>query len=185
MGVVYICDRMPDAYYSFWLIPQEPDLDNFQAIINSLAERFGTVPFSPHVTLYSGPFPAAVTIEQVCATLAAIAPIALEVVKFSYESRFSRTLYVQLTQALPFTQLVSRLVDSIPGAQMPVLDPHISLLYHNLDIATKHSVIGSISLPRSTIRFNQVQVIATPKNFETQDHVASLRCVHSQWLTSS
>ena len=175
---------MPALHYSFWLVPEESDLKYFQSIINGLAERFDTVPFSPHVTLYSGLLPATVTVPQVCETLAAIAPIELEIAQLSYEARFSKTLYVQLRQTSPFTQLVTRLVDEIPQAQMPMLDPHISLLYHNsLDIATKQALISSITLPQSTIWFNQIQVINAPKNFETQEHVASLRCVHSQRLT--
>ena len=176
---------MPASHYSFWLVPQESDLKYFQAIINRLAERFDTVPFSPHVTLYSGPLPTTIPVSQVCGTLAAISPIELEIAQLSYEARFSKTLYVQLHQTSLFTQLVMRLVHGIPQAQMPMLDPHISLLYHNsLDMATKQALIPSIPLPESTIWFNQIQVIATPKNFETQEHVASLRCVHSQRLTS-
>ncbi len=176
---------MTASYYSFWLVPQEPDLAYFQGIINTLAERFGTVSFCPHVTLYSGVLTSSVDVEQVCAALSSMELMELEVVNLNYEARFSKTLYVQLHPAPSLAELVNRLVVAIPNAQPPVLDPHLSLLYHSLDEATKQTLTESITLPHPTIQFNQVQVIAAPQRFETQDHVASLRCVHSQLLNLS
>ncbi len=173
---------MAASYYSFWLVPQEPDLTFFQHIINTLAERFSTVSFCPHVTLYSGPLPATVDVKQVCASLSLTESMGLEVIHLSHEVRFSKTLHVQLRQTPSLSQLVNRLVAAIPKAQLPVLDPHLSLLYHHMDTGTRQTLAESITLPRSTIQFNQVQAIAAPENFETQAHVASLRCVHSQLL---
>lgn len=175
---------MATSYYSVWLVPQAPDLTYFQGLINTLAERFGTVPFCPHVTLYSGLLPPAVDVNQMCAALAAAGPIELEAIGLRHESRFSKTLYVQLNQTAALTRLVNCLVHAIPKAQQPELDPHLSLLYHSLEAVTKQTLIDTITLPRATIQFNQLQVIAAPQNFETQEHVANLRCVHSQLLTT-
>ena len=172
---------MSASYYSFWLVPQEPDLTYFQGVIDRLAKRFGTVPFTPHVTLYSGPLP---EITSTLAKLPSGASIELEVDTIQWESRFSKTLYVQLTPSSPLVQLVTHLITVIPDAQEPVLDPHLSLLYHHLEPGTQQATAEAISLPRATIRFDQVQVIAAPSRFETQAHVAGLRCVHSQLLTT-
>lgn len=174
---------MSVPYYSLWLVPQEPDLAYFQAIINRLAKRFDTLPFCPHVTLYSGPLPPAIDLQQVCAALPA-KPLVLEVQRLSHAPRFAKTLYVQLGQSPTLTQWVRHLVAAIPQAQDPVLDPHISLLYHRLDAAAKQTLMETISLPRPTITFNQVQVIAAPQNFETQKHVSQLHCVHRQFLVT-
>ncbi|MEM9979294.1 MAG: hypothetical protein AAF808_16820, partial [Cyanobacteria bacterium P01_D01_bin.2] len=82
-------------------------------------------------------------------------------------------------------ELVERLVATfLPKGQPPSLDPHLSLLYHWLEPATQHRLSDTLVLPGSAIRFNQIQVIAAPENFETQAHVASLRCVHRQLLTT-
>lgn len=175
---------MATSYYSFWLVPQEPDLAYFQSIINTLAARFNTVPFCPHVTLYSGPLPVSTSVEQVCAELSVAEPMVLNVDRLSHESRFSKTLYVQLNQSPLLVQLVNRLVEAIPDGQLPLIDPHLSLLYHPLDAADKQALMETIVLPRSSIRFDQIQVISTPENFETQNHVASLRCVSSQLLSA-
>ena len=174
---------MSAYYYSFWLVPQEPDLANFQGIINTLAERFGTVPFCPHVTLYSGELPPSIEVgswlEKV---LQPVGPMELAIANLTYEYRFSKTLFVQLNQTPLLVQLVNRLVSAIPNAQLPPLDPHLSLLYHSLDNAIKQDLAEKITLPRPSIWFDQVQAIAAPYTFETQDHVASLRCIHSQLL---
>ncbi|MEM6254593.1 MAG: 2'-5' RNA ligase family protein [Cyanobacteria bacterium P01_D01_bin.156] len=175
---------MVDSHYFFWLVPQSPDLEDFQGIINSLAKRFNTVPFSPHVTLYSGWVPSEVDLRSVLAELAAMPALELDILGLCHTDRFAQTLYVHLQQSPILSQLVRRLVKAIPKAQLPALDPHVSLLYHSLDTATKQQLIGTISLSRPTIRFNQVQAIAAPQNFETQAHVSSLRRVHSQFLTT-
>jgi hypothetical protein len=175
---------MAASYYSFWLVPQEPDLTYLQGIINTLAKRFDTVSFCLHVTLYSGLLPSSVDVKHVCTALSSTESMELEVIGLNHEARFSKTLYVQLNQTALLADLVNRLVAAIPSAQSPTLDPHLSLLYHDLDAATQQTLTASITLPQPTIRFNQIQVIAAPQNFETQVHVASLRCVHSQLLTT-
>lgn len=174
---------MSPSYYSFWLVPQEPDLKYFQDLINTLAKRFNTVPFCPHVTLYSGPFPATVDVRQVCAALP-MSTIELEIVNLAYEARFSKTLYVQLQLLPTITQLVNCLIATIPNARPSVLAPHISLLYHRLEVVAQQELAATITLPRPMVRFNQIQAIAAPENFETQEHVASLRCVHRQLMTT-
>ena len=176
---------MSAIYYSFWLVPQEPDLAYFQDLINTLAKQFGTVSFSPHVTLYSGFLPSSLSVETVLASLSSSTPMELEVVNLNHESRFSKTLYVQLKQAFWLAQLVNDLVSAMPNVPPPQLDPHLSLLYHRLEAVTKQNLIETIVLPRTTMRFNQIQAIAAPENFETQAHVMSLRCVHSQLLTTT
>lgn len=158
-------------------------MEYFQTIINSLSERFSTIPFCPHVTLYSGLLPPIVDIKQVCATLP-LQSMELDVVGLSQASRFSKTLYVQLSLSDALRHLVGRLVAAIPDAQQTDLDPHLSLLYHSLDDATKQTLMETITLPQSTIQFNQVQVISAPQNFETQEHVSRLRHVYSQFLAT-
>lgn len=174
---------MLTPFYSFWLVPQEPDLSYFQTLISSLAKRFGTISFCPHVTLYSGFVPANLDIQQVCSELASYHhPVKLEVDHLAHNPRFSKTLYVQLRSSSGLTQLVHQLGASISKPLPPTLEPHVSLLYHRLDTAIKETLITSITLPRPIIRFNQLQVIAAPQNFETQEHVSKLHHVHSQFL---
>ncbi|MEO0350540.1 MAG: hypothetical protein AAF282_10895 [Cyanobacteria bacterium P01_A01_bin.15] len=167
---------MTVSHYSFWLIPQEPELSTYQGLINQLADRFGTVPFCPHVTLYSGP-------AEVGTALPSVPPIVLDVVKPAHTAHFAKTLYIQLALSSALEQLVERLVAFLPKVQPPPLDPHLSLLYHRLEPAAQVQLSDTLVLPSSVIRFNQIQVIAAPKNFETQAHVASLRCVRRQLLT--
>lgn len=175
---------MAIPFYSVWLIPQEPDLSYFTALINSLANRFSTVSFCPHVTLYSGFIPASLDVRQVCSDLASYHPVELDVVSLTHETRFSKTLYIQLQSSPSLTELVHQLVAGIENARTPILDPHVSLLYHHLDTDIKETLVKDITLPRPTIRFNQLQVIAAPQNFETQEHVSKLRHVHSQFLNT-
>ena len=176
---------MAAPHYSVWLVPQEPDLTYFQGVINTLSSRFGTAPFCPHVTLYSGPIGAAENVQHMCAALAPAEPLELKTVGLAYGTQFSKTLYVQLQPSPALLQLVKQLVVAIPNASQPDLDPHISLLYHRLDATAKQALVDTIVLPRPAVQFNQIQVIAAPENFETQEHVISLRCVHRQVLKQS
>ncbi|MEM9484412.1 MAG: 2'-5' RNA ligase family protein [Cyanobacteria bacterium P01_F01_bin.116] len=175
---------MATSFYSVWLVPQEPDLSYFQTLINDLANRFSTVSFCPHVTLYSGYIPALLDIQRVYSALASHPPVELEIMHLSYETRFSKTLYVQLRTSPGLSQLVHQLVAHIADAQPPIVDPHVSLLYHHLEADIKETLIRDMAMPRPNIRFNQLQVIAAPQNFETQEHVSKLRHVHSQFLNT-
>lgn len=175
---------MVDSYYSFWLIPKAPDLDDFQDIINALAARFNTVSFCPHVTLYSGPVSSTFDVQAVLVELSSTRSLELEISGVHYESHFAKTLYIQLKQSPVLSKLIHRLVEAIPQAQIPALDPHVSLLYNDLDDATQQALTQKILLSRPTIQFDQIQVIAASQTFETQEHVSSLRCVYSQLLTT-
>ena len=176
---------MSASYYSFWLIPQEPDLAYFQGIINTLAERFGTVSFCPHVTLYSGTVPPSVNVGGLLETaLQSVEPVELAIATLKHESQFSKTFFVQLAQTSPFAQLVNRLVSAIPEAQLPCLDPHLSLLYHHLNDTVKQDLADTMTFPRPSIWFDHVQAIAAPSTFETQEHVARLRWVHTHRLAA-
>lgn len=178
--------RSHAPYYSFWLVPQEPDFTYLQTLITTLANRFGTVSFCPHVTLYSGPLPSPLAATQVCDALRAT-PLELAVVSLGHTSHFTKTLYVQLRPSPELSHLVSSLVAAIPNAEQPPqpnLDPHVSLLYHTLESSTQQRVTDHITLPRPTLRFDQVQVISAPQNFATQAHVSQLRHVHSHFLTT-
>ena len=108
----------------------------------------------------------------------------LEVMGLCHTDGFAKTLYVQLRPTPELEHMVALLVAASNGAARAHLDPHVSLLYHSLDSATKQSLIDRIALPRPTLRFNQVHAIAAPQNFATQAHVSQLRPVHSRFLTT-
>ena len=171
--------------YSFWLVPQEPDLAYLQGLINTLAERFGTVPFCPHVTLYSGELLPSIEVRHLLETVVQpVRPIELSIATLNYEPKFSKTFFIQVNQTPELVQLINRLISAIPDAQWPSLDPHLSLLYHSLDVETKHDLAENMTFLRPSIWFDQVQAIAAPSTFETQEHVARLRCVHTHHLTA-
>ena len=175
---------MTAQHYSFWLVPQEPDLTYYQDLISRLSDRYGTVSFCPHVTLSSGFLPVSVDPVEVCEVFSPVKSVELEVGALGYKSSFSRTLYVHFKSSSQLIDMLDRLLATIPGAMETTLHPHLSLLYHNLDEQSRRTLAESLSLPRASVRFNQVQVVAAPESFETQAHVASLRRVHSRFLSA-
>jgi hypothetical protein len=113
--------------YAVWLMPCAAQRDALRQTIDSLAARFGTPPFVPHVTLCSGVWngPEAELIRRVD-RLSAGLPIELSVEKIDWTDHWSTFFFLQLRCE---TDLFERAADSIKGSHGPDIGPHVSLLY--------------------------------------------------------
>jgi putative hydrolase of the HAD superfamily len=170
---------------SFWLVPEEGDRQTFQTLINALAHRYDTVPFLPHVTLYSGPCSVLPTLDALLdQAIQGISPFELEIAGLRYSRRFSKTLFVQLRPTDTLHRLATRLRQTLPHPTGYDFDPHLSLIYQVLDEATQQTLVETIALPKATIGFDEVQAVATPESFETLSDIKSLRRLYTKSLHS-
>lgn len=171
------------AYVSFWLVPAEADCALLQPLINSLTQAHGAEPFLPHVTLYSGPAAGALSIEALLAeAVQGLSPLDLEITAVRHSAVFTKTVFLQLKNMPPLSELANRIRQGVPNPVAYSFDPHVSLIYQYLDEAVRSHLVATVSLPRPTLKFNQVQAILSPDTFETQADVKSLRCLCRQFF---
>lgn len=174
------------AHVSFWLVPAEGDCALLQSMIGSLTQAHGAAPFLPHVTLYSGPSPDGISIEALLAEATqGLPPLELKIEDIRHSGVFTKTVFIQLANISPLTQLANRIREGVPNPSEYSFDPHVSLIYQYLDEATREQIAASISIPQTTLKFDQVQAIGSLDTFETQEDVRTLRCLCRQFLMST
>lgn len=175
---------MPNIRYSFWLSPNSHALAHIQRIISNLATRQNTVSFAPHLTLFSGKVSSSIDVPSLLGNFAETPAVSLDISCISHSNEFKKTLYLEMKRTDQLSTLVQRLVDYIPDAITPDIDPHVSLLYQHLPVDVRQCLSDTIDMKFSSIRFDKIHVVETPDNFDSQVHVAQLRCVYSQNLAS-
>jgi 2'-5' RNA ligase len=111
-------------------VPSRADELALQVIIDELAQRFGTPPFKPHMTLCSGRW--AISVEQLNACAQAIArestALDLDTIGLNYTDRFFQFFYLVL-QAEKIDPLAKAAKQHLPDSRLPQPFPHLSLIY--------------------------------------------------------
>lgn len=152
---------------AFWLIPTEQAF--YQSLIHDLAQRYDAPIFQPHVTLYSGNFERTKILEFLRTPI----DITLEVDLIQYSDQFTKTLFIQLVSNPQLEQL-SELIQTYFGSPYS-LDPHLSLIYANLDEAGKRSLSEEIQLHDRFIRFDRLTAIEVSRKPQTREDVEAWR----------
>lgn len=147
--------------YSLFLSPCAADRTLLDATIRQLAGRCGALPFEPHVTVLSGSHDDADAVrEAVAAAVRGIAPFSLPVAGIGFSTEYFKSLFIEFARDEPIHALHDRLVAKLGNHSEYRLRPHLSLLYQDLPLAEKESLAGSIHLPRESVRFDAVKVVA-------------------------
>src|SRR5437660_4090258 len=114
---------------TYWLCPAEPARSYLAALIQTLAEKFETPVFEPHVTVYvadaRGKHPS-VILHQV---LNGRCPCRLSVRALDYSDEFTKTLFVQFDPDRELSRLSTDLRRASTVQNDYQLNPHLSLIY--------------------------------------------------------
>ena len=147
------------AFCMSWLVPAPgPERDRLAAVITDLAAGYGGPVFAPHVTL-AGVTPAVpdVVAGVLAEVTAGVAPFDVTLTEVGYEPVFFRALYLRAEPSARLTALRE-------GAQRalrlePAPDPHLSLLYADLDEERKPAIAAGLELVLPmTIRVGAAEV---------------------------
>ena len=127
-----------------WLVPAPgPERDRLARAVASLAAGYGGPVFAPHVTL-AGVIPAVP--DAVAGTLAevtaGVAPFEVTLTAAGWEPVFFRSLYLR---AEPSARLVALREAARQALRLePAPDPHLSLLYADLDEERKPAIAAGL-----------------------------------------
>jgi hypothetical protein len=148
---------------SLWLMPDGTSAERLSALVSSLAARFGTPVFGPHVTLLHG----LAADEQTVVGLAArvsehLAGETVSLGPIEGRSEFFRCLYLRVEPAASLRAAHAHAAAAFQVSPDPEYLPHLSLVYGHLDTAEKGDVAAAVvSEVPSTIRLEAIEVWRT------------------------
>jgi hypothetical protein len=170
---------------SFWLLPAEADRVFYQETIHVLAQAYDAPVFTPHVTIYSGTCtPDADPEDMIAQATQGVQGFSLHIDQILYTEEFTKTVFVQL---LPSPRL-SRIAESLSRRDARpsgyVLNPHVSLIYKQMNEKEKQHIAATIRLPATTIFFDEVSAVATPSRTQTREDVESWNVICRKKLSA-
>ena len=155
---------------AYWLIPEEPVCASLSAQINELASRYSSVPFSPHVTIYSCYRSSQQPDTAVARKIARqTAPLCLTVGDLACSAQMKKALYVELVNSTALASLHQKIHQAVSCPSSYELDPHLSLLYQQLNAVQQGDLLNDTNITLETITFNQLWVVAIPEQLDVLD----------------
>ena len=167
---------------AYWLCPAEPARSQLAAVITDLAARFDAPIFEPHVTVFvanAGHDDPAEVMEEL---LTDCGTFQLAVSAIDYCEKFTKTLFVQF---LPDSRLTGLTEDFRRASRSPgdyQLNPHLSLIYKEMDADAKRQLAASITLPLGQVTFDTVRAIISPAEIKSRYEVDAWRVVAERRL---
>jgi hypothetical protein len=148
---------------SLWLMPDGTSAEKLSALVSSLAARFGTPVFGPHVTLLHGLAADEETIVGLAAAFCEhLAGQAVSLGPVEGQSEFFRCLYLRVEPAASLRAAHVHAAHAFGVSPDPDYLPHLSLVYGRLDAAEKDRISASVvSEVPPTIAVTAVEVWRT------------------------
>lgn len=163
--------------HSLWLMPKEADGQRLAAIVADLSRRFGTPPFTPHLTLMGDSDRGSAALEAASReAAAAVAAFSEPVTAIETSDAYFRSFYARFAVSPPLATLKRTLDAEAADAFMP----HVSLLYGPVEPGPKADAVAEIArlLIGQPIAFDRICVVTSGQDVP----IADWRIVATAWL---
>src|SRR2546423_5494757 len=167
---------------AYWLCPAEPARGHLSSLIRDLARRFDAPVFEPHVTVYvtdAANEKPEVVLEQV---MKSRGQYALSIRGLDFSEKFTKTLFVQFAPDPTLAELSGDLRRASVSSNDYELNPHVSLIYKEMDEETRRRLAASITLPFTEVTFDNVKAVISPGEIKSCEDVEAWRVVAEQTL---
>jgi 2'-5' RNA ligase len=171
-----------DAILTYWLTPAEPAHQYFATVINELAARFDAAAFAPHVTVYVTKAEAENAAELLERLMVNRPPYRLSTRGIDYSDTFTKTVFVEFRSEPELTALSAAFRSASNSQPEYRLNPHLSLLYKDIDRETKRELAAAIALPFTEVIFDRVKAVVTPATVSSREDIEAWRVVAERRL---
>lgn len=147
--------------YALWLAPDDVGTAQLQAVIHQLAERYGGPVFAPHVTLLGRIHGDEDELATRLDSLASgIPPIQAALTGYAGKPYYFECFFSPVENSAELGQLVEQASTTFGSDADPNFEPHVSLLYGQLDRAQKKTIPEQIGdkVPRQLL-LNRLQLV--------------------------
>ena len=159
--------------YSVWLVPVPPLRDMLAGVISELAQRFGTLAFTPHVTVCSGKWGDNLDdLKRKADDLtSSIQPMTLAAHGIGCGEKRTTFFYLKLDNDQA-RLLFAQAQRALPGSHSPAIGAHLSLMYAepNADIDRNALATELTDLVPRQIDFDELQLVTPLRNEKPTDH---------------
>jgi 2'-5' RNA ligase len=168
---------------TYWLCPAEPARRQLAAMIRDLAARFAAPVFEPHVTLYVTSTDREDPNKVLAEVRSRQREYRLPIRGLDYSDKFTKTLFVEFAPDTGLARLSEDLRRASASPNDYELNPHLSLLYKDMDQETKRGLAVSIALPFTEMIFDSVKAVISPATISSREDVEAWRVVAERRLT--
>jgi len=162
---------------SFWLVPANPYQLMLARLIDHLAGTYDAPRFMPHVTVLVTELAQDEAPLQVLESATkGIRPLELELLGVDHEADRFKSVFIQLNSE-PIIALTSALRSCCQHPGDYQLDAHLSLLYYQLPLNEKLSLISDLQLPQGPLYFDSVVAVRPGHDQSSFDDVEQWRIV--------
>jgi hypothetical protein len=153
---------------AFWLVPQQPQRQEIQSLIATLAQRHNAPEFVPHVTLYScWRTPRQQELSFMAALARSSPAVTTRPAGLASKDRLSQCLFIRFHDNPAVSQLYKDLQDVDSHQSAFELYPHLSLLYQILPRFLREALIRETVIPWQEIVFDELWAMAIPGKLRT------------------
>jgi 2'-5' RNA ligase len=174
---------MAEDIVTYWLTPAEPARSYFSSLISDLAARFDAPVFEPHVTVYVTNADRENPNTVLTDVMSQRHEYRLAIRGLDYSDKFTKTLFLQFAPDPGLARLSQDLQRASASRTDYELNPHLSLLYKDMDQETKRGLAASIALPFTDVIFDRVKAVVSRATISSRKDVEAWRVVAEQRLS--
>jgi hypothetical protein len=108
---------------------------------------------------------------------------ALSIRGLDFSEEFTKTFFVQFAPHPKLTLLSEDLRRASASPSDYELNPHLSLIYKEMDDETKRGLVASVTLPFDEVIFDTVKAILGPAEIKSRKEVEAWRVLWERKLT--
>ena len=167
-------------YHSIWLLPCSEHERMFSEIVQSLAKRFDSPVFQPHLTLVEDMPRTCEELEPILTALAESAPSFDANVETVEESPlYYRSFYARFPATAPLRALKEKAISLFGVGSLETFMPHISLAYGVQECAEKSQAITALrsKMTGMSVHFDRVCIVSSSQHTPIDEWAIRCRLV--------
>ena len=170
---------------SFWLVPSESSRPELTTLINFLADRYNAPRFVPHVTILVTQLANDESPLQILKSATqGFSPIKLKFLELIHGPDRFKSIFVRLNSE-PIEPLFAAIRASCRHPGDYQLDAHLSLLYLQLPVTERISILSALQMPQGPFLFDTVIAVLPGSNQNCFDDIEQWRFIDQVVLTPS
>jgi 2'-5' RNA ligase len=174
--------RMKRTAIAYWLIPAEPAYGILENLIAKLACRYNAPVFEPHLTIHVG-LNRVRAGQKVILQAVRWKPLSLRLRDVGHSNKFTKTLFVRLAPSIELRRLNEIIRSAAQDSSHYPLQPHFSLLYKRMPVASRRELAASINLPFSEVVLDSIKAVRCALPTSTPSDVVKWRVLASAALS--